>query len=535
MSDTNNETKKIDSAVLKKIKGKIDQLIDNGSTLDHAISVVCRVNGFNPKTIKDKLNKIYKIEDKDEKKNYKDIKNDEGSYVMLKKNPGKEYEVININNKDNIVISDLDNDTELKVKEEEIIPIVTETKMNEKLNEAQYTVSIDNLETTDAETLSQMLSLAGQAEQPVAAEMPMDPMAEPAPVMDYEPTIPSTMDGPGFEAAEIDSMPTDEFPSPAEEPTVDDMGYGAPVDDMPVVDAEEDVVLPAEETEIMGESVEGEEGLAEDVLVPSSEKEEKADATTAEEDTGDSMFEKCKKIIDGIKEEVGDDADDVSNKIFALKEMGNLSDEEYDYIVEHFDELCECGLSEEGIVPEDEEDLKRDAEWEKYLDAEEIRKEKKSGDDIEECGVKPLKEEDLDAEIAETLRLAGVQLDEVSEEIALAGKKDLPMPPVGKANPAAKEDAKAQEPNYQEPATEKVMGYEATLGFEKPANLGICVKETVNKDKIASILETAKRMYAKKYSSEWMALDRRYVEKLLKEGVGYTNASKMLLKAKAGK
>ena len=528
MTDTKQE-KTINSKVLKQIKDKIDRLMDNGSSLDHAISVVCRVNGFNPKTVKEHLDKVYNIEEKKEKEDYKDIKNDEGSYVMLKKNPGKEYEVININNKDNIVISDLDNDTELKVKEEEIIPIVTETNMNEKLNEAQYTVSIDNLETTDAETLSQMLSLAGQAEQPVAEELPMDPiadpMAEPAPVMDYEPTIPSTMDGPGFEAAEIDPMAE---PAPAEE--------------MPVVDAEEDVVLPAQEDEIMGESVEGEdiggeEDLAEDVLVPPEQKEEKSDATTAEDAGEESMFERCKKIIDGIKEEVGDDADDVSNKIFALKEMGNLSDEEYDYIVEHFDELCECGLSEEGIVPEDEEDLKRDAEWEKYLDAKEIRKEKKSGDDIEECGVKPLKEEDLDAEIAETLRLAGVQLNEVEQEKADEGKEDLPVPPIGDANPAVKEDAKAQQPAYFEPATEKVMGQQATTGFEAPANVGFSLKvsETVNKDRISAILETAKHMYAKKDSSEWLALDRRYVEKLLKEGVGYTNASKMLLKAKAGK
>ena len=57
----------------------------------------------------------------------------------------------------------------------------------------------------------------------------------------------------------------------------------------------------------------------------------------------------------------------------------------------------------------------------------------------------------------------------------------------------------------------------------------------VSKDRINAICETAARMYAKKDKSEWLALDRRYVEKLIKEGVGYSNASKMILKAKAGK
>ena len=85
--------------------------------------------------------------------NFRDsfIKDSKRIWRSIKKNPGKSYEVININNKDNIILMDLDNDSEVKVKEEDIIPIVTETKMKE-LNEAQYTVSIDNLETTDGIT-----------------------------------------------------------------------------------------------------------------------------------------------------------------------------------------------------------------------------------------------------------------------------------------------------------------------------------------------------------------------------------------------
>ena len=547
MTDKIKQEKKIDTKTLEKIKQKVDLLIKNGSSLDHAISVVCKVNEFNPTTVRNMLNKKFNMEKSVEEEDYKDIKNDEGSYVMLKKNPGKSYEVININNKDNIILMDLDNDSEVKVKEEDIIPIVTETKMKE-LNEAQYTVSIDNLETTDAETLSQMLSLAGQAEEPAVEEIDTvvdEPVVEP--VGEFEPTIPAEMDGPGFEAAEVDSIeePVDEFPSVEEEPTVDDMGYGVTVDDdMPVVDAEEDVVLPAEETEIVGESVEGEEGLSEDVLVPSEEKEEKEDPLTDGEDK-EGMFERMLKVIKPICADCNGDEAELAERINGLYEMGDLSDKEHDYIVTHFDELvgsCEDSTDKDTAArwPNgDEEELKRDVEFEKRMDVKDIADEMKSDDDIEECGDKPVMEEDgdeFDAEIAETLRLAGVQLNEVSDEVAMAGKKDLPMPPIGKANPAAKEDAKSQEPNYKEPATEKAMGYEASKGFEALPNTGcICVKETVDTKKIDAIMETAKHMYAKKDSSEWLALDRRYVEKLIKEGVSYSNASKMLLKAKAGK
>lgn len=49
--------------------------------------------------------------------------------------------------------------------------------MTKKLNEAQYTLSVDGLETVDAEMLSQILSLAGRAEAPVVDElMPLSPM-----------------------------------------------------------------------------------------------------------------------------------------------------------------------------------------------------------------------------------------------------------------------------------------------------------------------------------------------------------------------
>ena len=65
--------------------------------------------------------------------------------------------------------------------------------------------------------------------------------------------------------------------------------------------------------------------------------------------------------------------------------------------------------------------------------------------------------------------------------------------------------------------------------------LTMTFESTINKKKIKSIYETAKSMYKKYDSADWLKLDRRYIEKLILEGVGYTTASKMLLDAKKGK
>ena len=143
------------------IKNKVQTLIDKGATKSYAISVVCNDMGINAKGM---MNILFPESSK-EKTNYEDIKTSEGSVVALKNNPSKEYKVININNKNSISITDMDNNSNIKnVKEEDIIPVVTETEMKKSLKEANYNLSIDGLETTDAETLSQMLTLAGQAE-----------------------------------------------------------------------------------------------------------------------------------------------------------------------------------------------------------------------------------------------------------------------------------------------------------------------------------------------------------------------------------
>ena len=448
---------KLSKKALDQIKDKIQKLVSKGESEERALALICDKNNLPVDEVKDQIDIKHLFIDK----SYKDIKCGEGSYVNLKKNMGKPYEVININNKDAIILRDLDDNSEIEVSDTEIMPIVTETKMSTNLNEAQYTVSIDNLETTDAETLSQMLSLAGQAESGAEAGLPVEePVAEPIPGADlppmeepvdtFEPTIPATMDGPGFEAAEVDNFET-------------------PMSDEEVVSTEEE--LPSEENiSIDSEAIEEPE------------------------------MDECGIVTDAP--------------------LG---------------EGC-CGKKEDEEVEPDTEDK----EILKEEDPEPVEESEELFTESEE----ELTEADMEKEIAETLRLAGVQLNEVSDEDAEKGKEDLPTVAVGpNADPTDKEQngfepGENQRPDWHEHDIEDITGAEGSQQGrtdERPAPGSIYVGEMVSKDRINAICETAARMYAKKDKSEWLALDRRYVEKLLKEGVGYVNASKMLLKAKTAK
>lgn len=501
---------KIDTIVLDLIRKKVQKLVDEGSTKTYAVTTICNDMGLNPHII---MKKIYPSKSSTDIK-YDDIKTSEGSYVVLKKNSNKQYEVININNKDSIIIRDLDDNSELKVKEEEILPIVMETMMNKKLNEANYNLSIDGLQTMDADTLSQILTLAGQAENggdvveepmvsEIPTEMPMDGEME-SPVSEFEPTLSADFDGPGFEAAEIDNM---EDPMSVEDPDAD----------VPAMDTE--IEEPVDDFEEFGEYEQyplGESKMDEDVLLdPKSDDEtynaHKDDEKEALEEAYNGNFETLRNEI--LNNEISSD-----EAIAALLDMGEASDDE-----EALDIIN--GIKEDAFFA-DEEDFEEFDEAEELTDGEELTE--TEDEMIEES-------DDFDAEIAECLRLAGIELNEVSDEDATKGKKDLPNV-VGKKTAfsnAEKDGFKPgenQRPDYRCVKTKDVMGKKSTEGFARPMNIA----EMVSKKKIESICETASRMYAKKDHSEWLALDRRYVEKLIKEGVSYSNASKMLLKAKKG-
>lgn len=505
---------KIDTIVLDLVRKKVQKLVDAGATKTYAVTTVCDDMNLNPQII---MKQCYPNEKPAEIKRH-DVKSSEGSYVVFKNNPNKPYEVINNNNKENITVRNLDDNSELKTKEEELLPVVTETMMNKKLNEANYNLSIDGLQTMDADTLSQILTLAGQAEdgdgvaeEPMVSEIPTEmPMGD---EMDFEPTLSADFDGPGFEAAEIDNM---EDPMSVEDPDAN----------VPAIDAE--IEEPTDEFEDLGAYEQyplGESKMDEDVLLdPKSDDEtynaHKDDEKEALEEAYNGNFETLRNEI--LNNEISSD-----EAIAALLDMGEASDEE-----EALDIIN--GIKEEAFFDDEDEfkDIENGNDSEEVEEAEEIV----GGEELTENEEEMIEEsDDFDAEIAECLRLAGIELNEVSDEDATKGKKDLPNV-VGKKTAFSKAEkdgfkpGENQRPDYRCVKTKDVMGKKSTEGFAKPMNIA----EMVSKKKIESICETASRMYAKKDHSEWLALDRRYVEKLIKEGVSYSNASKMLLKAKKG-
>ena len=152
----------------------------------------------------------------------------------------------------------------------------------------------------------------------------------------------------------------------------------------------------------------------------------------------------------------------------------------------------------------------------KYDKIDEGNEEINAGDNIN------LGSENFDDEIAEALRLAGVELNEAeATEPTPVDDKTLYR------NKQAK-TAEKQEPEYHEVDTTP-FSKESSEGFK------MTMEAAVNKEKVKKIYETAKSMYAKKDFNEWMTLDRRYVTKLIKEGISYDKANKILTSAKKGK
>lgn len=503
------------------IKNKVQTLIDKGATKSYAISVVCNDMGINAKGM---MNILFPESSK-EKTNYEDIKTSEGSVVALKNNPSKEYKVININNKNSISITDMDNNSNIKyVKEEDIIPVVTETEMKKSLKEANYNLSIDGLETTDAETLSQMLTLAGQAE----SSEDIMPSTE----------IPSEENiGMGAEESEeFDVIDASEDMGMGEESVIDDTFGFEEFEQFPVSEGkiEEDLLL---DPRTKDETFNAEQEMAEkddEELVETDKSNDNWPLTPEEKKILNSLLGKQYKAYNGNIYEItdcsiggwsGDVIDiEITNKNTGFSDSFEDMESFRDFI-ESYD-LEPIG-NNTGLLPNGLDDLSDDDE-----DDEELVE----TDDIEVNIDDSDADINFDEEIAECLRLAGVELNEVSDEKATKGKKDLPNV-VGKetAFSCAKKDGfkpgENQRPDYRCVKRENTMGKESSEGFAKPMR----IESMVNRGKIEAICETATRMYAKKDHNEWLALDRRYVEKLIKEGCSYSRASKLILKAKKGK
>ena len=199
-----------------------------------------------------------------------------------------------------------------------------------------------------------------------------------------------------------------------------------------------------------------------------------------------------------------------------IKKLGFTVKEEKDLnsnLDETFDDEIAEALRLAGVELTENED--EDSEEKEELD--EGNAEINAGDNINLDT-----DESFDDEIAEALRLAGVELNEA--------EATLPTPVDEKTLYANKEAEKNEDlaPEYHEVDTTP-FSKESSEGFK------LTLEAAVKTDKVKRIYETAKSMYAKKDVSDWMTLDRRYITKLIKEGVGYEKAYKILTSAKKGK
>ena len=548
----------------KKFDLNVQKYVKDGTSLPQAVSLVSKEFNLNPYKV---INNYYPEIKPEELNSYKDIKTEEGSFVTLKNDSNQNhYEVININNKDAIVLRNTDNNEEITASESEITPVITENKMN-KLNEAQYNISIDGLETQDAATLSQMLNLASQAESSNASMIAPD-------------SLQSDM--------AVNPMPMDMesgMPMDMEEPVVDDMSMEEPVVD----DIEFDEELPMGE-EPMGEEPMGEEPIGEEPMDMESPIDDAMDSNNLEANEmsmddmiDNNMFDNpmeeefdydalIKEALDSIKESEeiipaddfiddngelegqqvdyaeeiseSDDFDDeisealriagveLTEKFDSDESMDKGFDENQDAIAinngtygkEFENELYDLITSEMGEdFFSDEEDDGYEArnaieDFGRELDGFDENKIDEYYQSMKEIYQERNNPSNFDDEISETLRLAGVKLDEeVAEEPTVSNVETI------------NKDLEDQEPEYQEVDT-TTFGKEASEGMKQ----SMTFESTLDKNKIKSIYETAKSMYAKKDTNDWLSLDRRYIEKLIKEGVCYEKASKIILEAKKG-
>lgn len=507
--------------VVRRINNEVKMYAQKGASLPQAISVVCRKHNFNPYNLIDIFYPEIKPEDLTA---YKDIKTEEGSFVVLKGDSSKkQYEVININNKDAIVLRDTDNNKEITASEEEITPVITENEMN-KLNEAQYNISINGLETEDAATLSQMLSLASQAETSVESmgedmnlsseidmnPMPVDDMGMP---MDMEEPVDDIEFDEEMPEGEMISLDTDAnaYANPEIDTAVvpldslEDFGYET-TDEMSMDD-----MMDAGMYDEFDESVEDmnfDEEIAEALRIAGIQLDEVKEIIPAgkdvdeesEDELGGEQDKFAKEITENVDEELNDEREfDDYNSAHEYLESLVKDGEEY----EIFEETSDMPNTLTLVTYDDEaHEIENSVTRVSYK--------LESGDNAS-----------FDEEIAEALRIAGIQLDE--EVVSDPSPVTIDTLPIN-------DDEEEEDQEYHQIDT---------MGFGKEASEGtkptMTFESAINTKKITAIYETAKSMYAKKDTKDWMSLDRRYVEKLIKEGVSYEKASKMIMNAKKGK
>ena len=220
----------------KNILSDIEKNYADTKSISKTVDITSLENGVNPHTI---YKDVFKKVDNDTPNDFPTEKISVGDIVYTDNNPNKQFEVITINNKNNIIIKDLSTNEVIETDENNIKKIMENIDMaKKKINETQYSVSINGLETTDANALSQMMSAAAQAdsgnadvggmdmtstpELPTPEKGAMDPAVN-EPITSVE-SIPPAEDSvetfdeePSFEDSDIEGM-DDELPTDVENP-----------------------------------------------------------------------------------------------------------------------------------------------------------------------------------------------------------------------------------------------------------------------------------------------------------------------------
>lgn len=584
----------------KNILSDIEKNYADTKSISKTVDLTSLENGVNPHTI---YKDVFKKVDNDTPNDFPTEKISVGDIVYTDNDPNKQYEVITINNKNNIVIKDLSTNEVIETDENNIKKIMENIDMaKKKINETQYSVSINGLETTDANALSQMMSAAAQADSGNAdvggmdmtstPELPTPEMGtmEPAvnePITSVE-SIPPSEDSaetfdeePSFEDSDIEGM-DDELPTDVEnpldnpepemdsfeddfEPVVDDIEFDeeiTPTEDELEMDIEEPVendlgINESDDFEEISESKESNAKLYSDDKLARYE-DTFGENTFYVADVNDEYvqggFESENEAQEWIYKYCNDNA--LNPDDYVVYEETESEDDYEDHGRPNWEDEEDEEINEDILLPKATEDetfvAKKKLENDKEEDEESERisesmnaliksilesadaksEQEIYAEEISEADEEILDEEDndeFDVEISEALRNAGVKLDEatvkptiVTDESSFANKPNKAL---------KSEDKKTVKKKTVDTAT---FGKDASEGFKEPLN---CIKcEAVSpKEKIKAIYETAKTRYANADKSQWNALDRRYIRKLIESGCGYTRASKIILEAKKKK
>ena len=542
-------------------------------SISKSIDLSAIENDVNPHQIYDKLMKNVDTAPEDNTSEKISV----GDIVSLNgKDDNNQYEIINISNKDYIVLKNIDTDEVIQKSYNEIKPVMENIDMAKKqINETQYTVSISDLNTTDANALSQMMSAAAQADSGSAGvggldmtstpELPMPSMGE-EPVMEPsldEPVMGDDMgmadmdsDEPSFEDSDLEGIDDDlpsEVENPLNSPEMDDevgndFDMESGMDDEPVDDIEFDEEIEPTEDEL---EMDIEEPVDDSEIIESEKPLEEAYNGTYETIKRDylngdmSDEEAISALLDCGEAANEEEAIDILNGMDdeGWSEDGSelYSDDKLARYEDTFGKDDE--LEEDILLPSETKDetfnAKKKLEDDKDEESERISEEmeKLINSILENSGAKTeqevyaeeITEEDegeksIDEEIEEALKNAGVTIEEatvkptiVTDESTFANKPNKATKP---------EDEK--EPKVKEVSTSE-FGAEASEPFHCPS---MKCEAVAPKEKIKQIFETAKVRYSKTDKSEWNSLDRRYITKLIENGCGYQRASKIILEAK---